>query len=205
MRVAIVLMLAAVVLCGCATTGYTLVPSGQVSVSQGTFKIRTSGDWNKAPQGQFGLPQAEGWTRNGPVLDAIYFIGGLPDGQAIAKQRPDDERKVPVFHATMTPQDLTSMIESAYRIRGGVRIFETTAVKPVTFLGQPGVQFDYTFVNEDNVKRRGRSMIAVAGGKLYVMSLNATDLHYFEAALPDFQAMAVSASIGSTVPSKATS
>ena len=96
------------------------------------------------------------------------------------------------------------MIESAYRIRGGVRIFETTAVKPVTFLGQPGVQFDYTFVNEDNVKRRGRSMIAIASGKLYVMSLNATDLHYFDAVLPDFQAMAVSASIGSTVPSKAT-
>jgi hypothetical protein len=48
-------------------------------------------------------------------------------------------------------------------------------------------------------------MIAVAGGKLYVMSLNATDLHYFDAALPDFQAMAVSASIGATPPSKATS
>jgi hypothetical protein len=39
-------------------------------------------------------------------------------------------------------------------------------------------------------------MIAIAGGKLYVMSLNATELHYFDAAVPDFQAMAASASIG---------
>jgi len=99
-------------------------------------------------------------------------------------------------NATMTPQDLTSMVESAYRIRGGVKIFETTAVKPVTFLGQQGVQFDYTFVNEDSIKRRGRSVMVVAGGKLYVMSLNATALHYFDAALPDFDAMAASASIG---------
>jgi len=194
MRAAIVLIVAAATLSGCVATGYTLVPSGQVTVSQGSMKIRSAGAWNKAPQGQFGLPQAEGWTRNGPVLDAIYFLGAIPDGQAIAKQRPEDERKVPVFHATMTPQDLTSMIESAYRIRGGVKIFETIGVKPVTFLGQQGVQFDYTFVNEDSVKRRGRSVIAVAGGKLYVMSLNATALHYFDAALPDFQTMAASAS-----------
>ena len=196
MRAAIVMIVTAAALCGCAATGYTLVPSGPVSVSQGSMKVRPAGAWNKAPQGQFGLPQAEGWTRNGPVLDAIYFIGGLPDGQAIAKQRPEDEHKVPVFHATMTPQDLTSMIESAYRIRGGVKIFETTGVKPVTFLGQQGVQFDYTFVNEDSVKRRGRTIIAIAGGKLYVMSLNATELHYFDAILPDFQAMTASASIG---------
>ena len=197
MRAAIVLIVTAAALCGCAAmAGYTLVPSGQVSVSQGSMKVRPAGAWNKAPQAQFGLAQAEGWTRNGPVLDSIYFIGGLPDGQAIAKQRAEDERKVPVFHATMTPQDLTSMIESAYRIRGGVKIFETTSVKPVTFLGQQGVQFDYTFVNEDSVKRRGRTMIAIAGGKLYVMSLNATELHYFDAILPDFQAMATSASIG---------
>lgn len=196
MRAAIVLIVTAAALCGCADTGYTLVPSGPVSVSKGSMKVHPAGAWNKAPQGQFGLPEAEGWTRNGPVLDAIYFIGGLPDGQAIAKQRPEDERKVPVFHATMTPQDLTSMVESAYRIRGGVKIFETTGVKPVTFLGQQGVQFDYTFVNEDSVKRRGRTIIAIAGGKLYVMSLNAAELHYFDAILPDFQAMAASASIG---------
>jgi len=194
MRAAMVLILSAT-LCGCVT-GYTLVSSGQVPVSQGTMHIHTAGAWNKAPQGQFGLPQAEGWTRNGPVLDAIYFLGAVPDGQAIVKQRTEDERKVPIFHASMTPQDLTSMVESAYRIRGGVKIFETTAVKPVTFLGQQGVQFDYTFVNEDSIKRRGRSVMVVAGGKLYVMSLNATALHYFDAALPDFDAMAASASIG---------
>lgn len=195
MRASIMLIMAVATLSGCETNQYTLVPSGQVAVSQGSMKIRPAGAWNKAPQGQFALPQAEGWTRNGPVLDSIYFLGGVPDGGAIAKQRPDDARKVPVFHATMTPQDLTSMIESAYRIRGGVKIFETIGVKPVTFLGQQGVQFDYTFVNEDSVKRRGRSVIVVAGGKLYIMSLNATALHYFDAALPDFQTMAASASI----------
>jgi hypothetical protein len=188
-------LIVAATLSGCVT-GYTLVSSGQVPVSQGTMHIHTAGAWNKAPQGQFGLPQAEGWTRNGPVLDAIYFLGAVPDGQAIVKQRAEDERKVPIFHASMTPQDLTSMVESAYRIRGGVKIFETTGVKPVTFLGQQGVQFDYTFVNEDSIKRRGRSVMVVANGKLYVMSLNATALHYFDAALPDFEAMATSASIG---------
>lgn len=196
MRALILAIIAAGALGGCVANQYTLVPAGAVPVSKGTMTIHPAGGWNKAPQGQFGLAEAEGWTRNGPALDAVYFIGGLADGQTIVKQRADEERKVPAFHSSMTPQDLTSMLESAYRIRGGVKIFETTSIKPVTFLGQQGVQFDYTFVNEDSVKRRGRSLIAVAAGKLYMMSLNATDLHYFDAALPDFQAMVGSASIG---------
>jgi len=50
-------------------------------------------------------------------------------------------------------------------------------------------------MRDDNVRRRGRSMIAVSGGKLYVMSLDGAALHYFDAELPEFEAMVASASI----------
>jgi hypothetical protein len=193
MRSALVMVVAGLTLSGCIT-GYTLVPPGQVSVAQGTMTVRPSRAWNKAPQAAAELPQEEGWTQNGPVLDAVFFYGALPDGQAIVKQRPKDDRKVPVFHSTMTPQDLVSMIESAHRIRGA-KLFDTTGVKPVTFVGQQGVQFDYTYVGDDNIKRRGRTIMAVANGKLYMMALQATALHYFDAALPEFETMTASATI----------
>jgi len=197
MRAAIVPMVLALTLGGCtAMQQYTLVPAGTaVSVSHGTMTVQPPRAWNKVPKGSLGVPQEESWTQNGPVLDGIIFIGALPDGQSIAKQRPEDERKVPAFHATMTPQDLVSMVESAYRIKTGARIFDTVSVKPVTFVGEHGVQFDYTYMRDDNLKRRGRCLMAVAGGKLYLMSLDATALHYFDADLPDFEAMAASASI----------
>lgn len=196
MRTVIVLTIgvaAALALSGCVT-GYTLVPSGAVQVSQGAMTVHPTGAWNKRPNAPGGIAQVEAWTRNGPVLDGVYFTGALPDGAAIVKQRGKEDRQVPVFHASMTPQDLVSMIESAYRIRGA-KIFDTTGVKPVSFLGQQGVQFDFNYVGDDSVRRRGRSMIAVAGGKLYVMTLDGTALHYFDASRPEFEAMAASATL----------
>jgi len=181
-------------LAGCVT-GYELVSPATVTVAKNSMRVRPSISWNKAPSGPYDIPQEESWTENGPLLDRLEFIGALPSGQAIAKQRPKDDRKVPVFRADMTPQDLVSMVESYYRIKLDAKIFESTSVKPVTFLGKPGVQFDYNFVSSDEVKRRGRSVFAVVDGKLYLTSLDGAALHYFEAALPEFEAIVASASI----------
>lgn len=192
-RIVTVLALA-LVLSGCATR-YTLVVPGTVSVAKDSMKVKPSLAWNKVPRSALNIPNEESWTRNGVLLDSITFMGGLRDGEAIAKQRPKDERKVPVFRSNMTPQDLVSMIESYYRIRGQISVFETTGVKPTTFLGQQGVEFDFNFVAGDDVKRRGRSVLAVVGGKFYFMAVEGTALHYFDAASAEFQTIAASATI----------
>jgi hypothetical protein len=159
------------------------------------MKVKPSVAWNKAPKSPYDIPRQESWTQNGPLLDGITFIGALESGQAMAKQKPKDDRKVPVFRADMSPQDLVSMIESYYRIRAGATLFEAAGVKPTTFLGKPGMQFDYTYVLTDEVKRRGRSVLAVVNGKLYLMALDGAALHYFDAALPEFEALTASAII----------
>lgn len=182
-------------LAACAPT-YSLVSPAPVSAARGTIRVQPATAWNKVPKGTYDVKWEENWTRNGPLLDGISFIGGLPDGEAIARQRKKDDQKVPVFRAAMSPQDLVSMIESFYRIKAGVSIFETTAVEPVTFLGKPGLRFDYTYVGGDEVKRKGRSLAAIIDGKLYLMALDGTASHYFDAALPEFEAMAAGATIG---------
>jgi hypothetical protein len=188
-------VIASLALAGCVTA-YTLVPPDHtVAVSKGTMKMRPSTAWNKAPNGVYNIPQEENWTQNGPVLDSISFIGGLKDGRAIARQRSKDDRKVPVFRSAMTPQDLVSMVESCYRIKAGAKVFETVAVSPGTLAGKPAVQFDYRYVGADEVKRRGRSMIAVVNGMLYLMSLDGAAVHYFDAALPEFESLVAGATI----------
>jgi hypothetical protein len=181
-------------LSGCVT-GYTLVQPNTVSVSKNTMKVKAFKAWNKAPSSPYNIPQEETWTQNGPFLDSVTFIGGLKDGQAIAKQRPKDDRKVPVFRSGMSPQDLVSMIESHYRIKAGATVFETAGVVPAKLSGNTAVQFDYRYVGADEVKRRGRSVVAIVGEKLYLLSLDGAAAHYFEAALPEFEAMVASASI----------
>jgi hypothetical protein len=194
MRRMIVLVAVSLALAGCVG-GYQLVSPAPVSVAKSSMNVRPSIAWNKAPGTPFDIAQEENWTQNGPLLDSITFIGALPSGQAIAKQRKKDDRKVPVFRADMTPQDLVSMIESYYRIKLGATIFESTSVKPATFVGHPGVQFDYNYIGGDEVKRRGRSMIAIVDGKLYLMSLDGAAVHYFDASLREFETIVASASV----------
>lgn len=181
-------------LAACAPT-YTLVAAAPAAVARNTIKVTPTTAWNKAPRGSFDSAWEETWTANGALLDRITFIGGLPDGQAIAKQRPKADRQVPVFRATMSPQDLVAMIETYHRIRDGATVFETKAVEPVTFVGRPGLRFDYDYVGADEVRRRGRAILAVASGKLYLMALDGAAIHYFDTALVDFSAMAASAQL----------
>ncbi|WP_156457897.1 hypothetical protein [Sphingomonas sp. Leaf412] len=182
-------------LSGCGAK-YALVPPAPVSVAKGGMTVTPGMAWNRIPKGGYDIAWEENWTENGPLLDSMGFVAGLPDGQAIAKQRKKDDRKVPVFRADMSPQDLVSMIESFYRIKAGATVFTADAVAPATFLGRPGLQFDYSYVGGDQVGRRGRAVMAVVDGKFYLASLDGTALHYFDAALPEFTAVTQSARLG---------
>lgn len=195
MRRLLPLLCAGVLLLSGCVPMYTLVKPEPVKVCQGAMRVTPNVAWNRAPRWSLDILQEESWTQNGPILDSIEFIGALPDGQAIAKQRPKDDRKVPVFRSTMTPEDLVSMVESYYRIKVGATVFEAVSVKPAKFVGTTGIEFNYNYVGADEVKRRGRSLVAIVDKKLYLMSLDGAALHYFDAALPAFEALAASATI----------
>ncbi len=184
----------ALALAGCATS-YSLVTPATVKVAKGAMSVSTAMSWNKMPRSSYDIPQEENWTQNGPILDLVTFIAAVGDGEAITRQKPKDDRKVPVFQKNMTPPDLVAMIESYYRIRAGATAFETTRAQPVTFLGGPGMQLDYRYIGADDVKRKGRSVLVILDDKFYLMSLDGTELHYFDAVLAEFDAMAGSAKI----------
>jgi hypothetical protein len=180
---------------GCAAP-YTLVSPSQVAVAGNAMRVTPPAAWNKAPASPLAIQYEEDWTQNGPALDAMMFIGGLPDGQALARQRRKQDQQVPVFRAAMTPPELTSMIESYYRLREGAKLFRTDGIVPATLFGKPALRFDYSYVGVDDVRRRGRSVAAIVGGKLYLLSLEGAASHYFEAAAPQFDSIVASASLG---------
>lgn len=182
--VALLLMLAA-----CAPR-YTLVPPGSVAVARRSLHVHPGIAWNRLPKGKHDIAWEENWTQNGVALDTIGFIGALPDGRAIVRQRRKANQQVPAFRATMSPEDLVAMIESYYRIRAGAALFETRGVVPVRFLGRSGLQMDFAYVGADEVRRRGRAVLAVVDGRFYCLSLDGAALHYFDAALPEFDAIA---------------
>ena len=193
----------ALTLSACSTLGggdafgsseYALVRAAPKEVGNDSMIVTPPHEWNRIRARLFvDIRETEDWTLNGPYLDGITFVTGLKGGSYIIRQDKQEYRQVPKFRSDMAPQEVTAMIESLFRVRGGAVDFKTTALVPRQFMGYPGYQFDFQHLDSDEVWRQGRAVGATVGGRLYLVLFDATRSHYFNAALPDFEAIATSA------------
>lgn len=174
--------------------GYTLVRVKEVRVGDDSVAVTPPREWNRISASLFeDIADVEDWTQNGPYLDGISFVTGLKDGKALVRQRRRDDRQVPKFRSNMTPPEIAAIVESLFRVRGGAVDFTITSLAPRQFLGTNGFQLDYDHLDGDEVRRRGRAVGAVIDGKLYLILFDAARSHYYNALLPDYEAIVISA------------
>ena len=197
-----VLFAAAAALAACSTSGgeglgssyFSLVRVKEVRVGDNSMAVTPPREWNRISARLFtDIRAVEDWTQNGPYLDGISFVTGLKDGKALVYQRSRDDRQVPKFRSNMTPPEIAAMIESLFRVRGSAVDFKTLALAPRPFMGHNGFQYDYEHLDGDEVRRKGRAVGAVVDGKLYLILFDAARSHYYNALLPDFEAVVGSA------------
>jgi hypothetical protein len=203
LRQILILLAAATSLSACASGvggggfgygGYSLVRVKEVRVGNDSMAVTPPREWNKISGSLFvDIHAVEDWTQNGVYLDGISFVTGLKDGKALVYQRRRDDRQVPKFRSNMTPPEIAAMIESLFRVRAGAVDFKTLSMTPRPFLGTNGFQFDYEHLDSDEVRRRGRAVAAVINGRLYMILFDAARSHYYNALLPDFEAIVGSA------------
>ncbi len=200
----IALAASALALTACSSLGggygsfsdYSLIRARPVTVGDGAMRVVAPHEWNRHRAILFeDIRQVEDWTLNGPLLDGMSFVTGLKSGKSLIRQRRKASQQVPLFRADMTPPEIAAMIESLYRVRGGAVDFKTLSLQPRAFAGTGGFQLDYEHLDDDELWRRGRAVGAVVDGHLYMIVLDAAKAHYYDAALPDFEAVAASAQI----------
>lgn len=201
----LILAAAALALSGCSSLGgagegfgsgyYSLVRVGSRQVGDGSMVVTSPRPWNRTRKLFLfdDVRWVEDWTLNGPLLDGMSFVAGLPNGKYLIYQRRTEDRQVPKFRSDMTAPEIISMLESLYRVRGGAVDFRTTSLQPRVFLGTNGFQFDFEHLDSDELWRRGRAVGAVVNGRLYLILFDAARSHYFDSAVGDFEAMAASA------------
>ncbi|MEO6255334.1 MAG: hypothetical protein ABIO69_00845 [Sphingomicrobium sp.] len=195
----------ALALSGCSSLGgagegfgspfYSLVRVRETRVGDGSLAVTPPRPWNKTRTLWLfdDVRWVEDWTLNGPLLDGVSFVSGLPNGKYLIRQRRTEDRQVPKFTSDMTAPEITAMLESLYRVRGGAVDFRTTSLQPRPFLGANGFQFDFEHLDSDELWRRGRAVGAVIDGRLYLILFDATRSHYFGNAIGDFEVLAGSA------------
>jgi hypothetical protein len=179
---------------GFGSSGYRLVRVKETRVGDDSLAVTPPREWNRISASLFvDIHAVEDWTQNGPYLDGISFVTGLKDGKALVYQRSHDDRQVPKFRSNMTPPEIAAMIESLFRVRAGTVDFKTISLAPRPFLGTNGFQLDYEHLDSDEVRRKGRAVGAVVDGRLYLILFDAARSHYYNALLPDFEAIVSSA------------
>jgi hypothetical protein len=200
------LLWAALALAACSSLGageygigdYNLVRVHRVEVGDGGMTVVAPRPWNERRRSILfdDVREVEDWTLNGPILDGISFVTGLKSGRYLIRQRKSADQQVPKFRDDMTPPEIAAMLESLYRVRGGAVEFRTLSLQPRPFLGAAnGFQLDYEHLDNDELWRKGRVVGAVIGGRLSLVMYDAARSHYYNAALPDFEAIVASAQI----------
>jgi hypothetical protein len=176
---------------------YLLVRVHRVSVGDGGLSVVAPRPWNERRRSILfdDVREVEDWTLNGPILDGISFVSGMKSGRYLIRQRKTADQQVPKFRDDMTPPEIAAMLESLYRVRGGAVEFRTLGLQPRPFLGANGFQLDYEHLDSDELWRKGRVVGAVINGRLYMILLDAARAHYYNATLPDFEAIVGSAQI----------
>jgi hypothetical protein len=161
-------------------------------VAGSNLTVNTGSSWKRLPASSSQNRWEEVWTWNGPQLDRIALIGGLPDGKAIIFQEKTADQQVPVFRADMTVQDLMSMVEVSYRVNG-VTAFNFDSVVPVDFLGGRGVWLRYHYASGIGFAKRGSCVMRVVDQKLYAMRLEGVASQSFDSVVPQFDQLVAGA------------
>lgn len=180
---------------GIGSEYYSLVRVRSVSVGDGSMAVTAPRPWNRTRKLLFFDDQrwVEDWTLNGPLLDGISYVSGLPAGRTLVRQRRTDDRQVPKFRADMSAPEIAAMLETLFRVRGGTIDFRTLSLQPRTFLGTNGFQYDFEHLDSDELWRRGRAVGAVIDGRLYLILYDAARSHYYANAIGDFESIVSSA------------
>jgi hypothetical protein len=202
LSIGLALLGAAAALSACSTLGtgeygysaYGLVRVARVNVGDGQMSVVAPRPYNRHRRILFSdVNDVEDWTQNGPILDGISFVSGMKNNKELIRQSRTANQQVPRFRSDMTAPEITAMLESLYRVKGGAVDLKTLSLQPRPFLGANGFQWDYEHLDQDELWRRGRAVGAVIDGKLYMILFDAARSHYYEAGLPDFEAIVASA------------
>ena len=157
--------------------------------------VKAGSPWKRLPTSKNQPRWDDMWTWNGPQIDRITLVRGLPEGKAFVSQKTNADQQVPVFRAAMTTQDLMSMVEVSYRVNG-VTVFNFESVEPFDFLGGRGVRLRYNYVSGIAFRKRGSCVMRIVDGKLYAMKLESLAGSSFDAVAPEFDRLITSAELG---------
>lgn len=178
MRVLIPLFL---LVSGCVSTKYTLVPAGSATV--GNLQLSPVSEWNAAPEIDTPLARksSQSWTVDGLNLNRLMVIADVADGESIFVPSHKG-MALPLFKSDMLPNELVELTESSFEklYEEGKSDVRASNLRPYRFGDRPGVMFDLDLTLADGPGYRGLVGAFTANSRLYLVAYIAAVPYYFE-------------------------
>ena len=157
-----------------ACAQYSLVEARTQKIG-GAYTVDAQIAWNKHAEGK-----VEIWTADGPGLEALRFIKGLNDGDALFT-RPvgtAKEIKFPAYRVGMTASEVMEFVVDSLG-RAGAAEVEARGLQPARFGAVPGFRFELTFATAQGLEMSGLAAGAVIEDALHLILYTGARVHYF--------------------------
>jgi hypothetical protein len=161
-------ILVTMLLAGCA--GYSLIEPQRIAVGD-LYTVEPQIRWSATRMGK-----AEIWTVDGPALQAVRFVTGLKDGEALFESKTLAKR--PPFKKDMTASEVMEFVVDSLSVQGGQKVV-TRNLRPMPFGRIPGFRFDMTFVSREGLEEEALVAGAVVQERLLLIIYSGTHAHYF--------------------------
>lgn len=166
---------------GCASSGG--LRSGTYT-NVGTFNITLPREWSDIT---FMLPNRPRNLRmlsiDGPLLNRLYLASLLP-GESLLRPRDNDTPR-PTFRTDMSDTELVEFVVDCVAVE--YQSPQSSALRPQTFAGQPGVRFDVSAQTAEGLNISGTALVARANDRLHMLLFLAPTEHYYGSMLPEVE------------------
>jgi hypothetical protein len=180
---------ATLITCTAAAANSLISPGPRAKIAKSSFRAEPNSEWNRLSA----RPGAntEIWTLDGDKLNKVTFYGGIAEGQPLFREINKKEKPLPRVSGTMLITDIPVLVENSYRIQLNTVQMAIDSMEPATVGGHKGVRFTYSFMRaDDEVRRKGEAIGAIAGKKLYLVTYEAPEIHYFDRDVEKFRQLA---------------
>lgn len=168
-------------LSGCVSTQYTLVPAGPTTV--GNLHLSPVSEWNAAPEMETPLARrsSQSWTVDGLNLNRLMVIADVADGESIFVPNHKG-MALPLFKSNMLPNELVELTESSFEklFEEGKSDVRASNLRPHRFGDRSGVMFNLDLTLADGPGYRGLVGAFTANNHLYLVAYIAAVPYYFE-------------------------
>jgi len=179
----------------CLTACVSISPAPAGAYKVGKSEVTLGRTWSNVSSLSPGMvKQAKLLSIDGPFLNRLYVVDGLPEGASLLRA-PSKDKPMPKVRSNMSAIERIEFVADTVTSLGYLRV-ETARPRPAKLGQADGVRFDVAARTPEGLDISGTGVVSEVGGKLYMILYLAPAEYYYGTLLPEVERIMSTAKLG---------